>query len=152
MTRKGKIIYWVISFILAFIAVSLHIIVLYPIFFTLHVSIYHYIKLRCRKEDDNPKNENQTVEHPTDDKKEMSVYFGDPGIWDDVAKAAGANDFDIWKWWKDNRNRWFRAFHRNVLLSGGDPSVEYEKFEDFIDPRKGNGIIASKATSSSESE
>ena len=85
--------------------------------------------------------------------KNMGVYFGGPGNWDAVAQAADANDFDIWKWWKsDGRNRWFKAFHRNVLLSGGEPSVEYEKFEDFIDPRKGNGIIASKATSSSESE
>ena len=86
------------------------------------------------------------------DKKEMRVYFGDSAIWDDVAKAAKANDFDIWKWWKENRNRWFKAFHRSVLLNGGEPSVEYEKFEDFIDPRKGNGVITSKATSSSESE
>ena len=85
-------------------------------------------------------------------KKEMRAYFGDPAIWNKVAMAAEANDFDIWKWWKDNGNGWFKAFHRSVLLNGGEPSVEYEKFEDFIDPRKGNGVIASKATSSSESE
>jgi hypothetical protein len=84
--------------------------------------------------------------------KNMGVYFGGPGNWDAVAQAADANDFDIWKWWKDHYNRWFKAFHRSVLLNGGEPSVEYEKFEDFIDPRKGNGIITSKATSSSESE
>lgn len=93
------------------------------------------------------------IKNHKNDKKEMSVYFGGPDIWDAVAQAADANDFDIWKWWKsDGRNRWFKAFHRSVLLNGGEPSVEYEKFEDFIDPRKGNGIITSKTTSSSESE
>ena len=85
-------------------------------------------------------------------KKEMREYFGNPDIWKEVAKAAEANDFDIWKWWEAHNNQWFETFYRTVLLGGREPSVVYKRYQDFIDSRKGNGIIASKTTSSSESE
>jgi len=84
--------------------------------------------------------------------KRMVQYFGNETIWNLVAEGSNAENFDIWKWWEDHNNQWFETFYRTVLLGGREPSAVYKRYQDFIDSRKGNGIIASKATSSSESE
>ena len=84
--------------------------------------------------------------------KRMVQYFGNETIWNNVVEGSNAENFDIWKWWEGHDNQWFETFYRTVLLGGREPSVVYKRYQDFIDSRKGNGIIASKTTSSSESE
>jgi len=76
MTRKGFIIYLVISLILAFIASSLHIILLYPVFFIFDVVIYHVIKSFFPKEDGTSKIEDQYPSAHSDEKKKLDhLYF-----------------------------------------------------------------------------
>lgn len=59
MTKNGKIAYWTITFILAFMAGMLHNLVLDIVFFILNMLVLIIIKSLCKKPDESSKNEAQ---------------------------------------------------------------------------------------------
>lgn len=71
MTRKGKIIFWSISFILAFTAVSLRSILLDFVFLILNIAAYYIIKSYCKKENDTSDPKTQQLNPLPDNKKEQ---------------------------------------------------------------------------------
>ena len=76
MTRNGKIVYLIISFILVFMAVSLHSVLLDFVFLILNIAAYHIIKSYCKKENDpsDPKLNNSLP----DNKKEQDNPIAPP--------------------------------------------------------------------------
>lgn len=72
MTRNGKIVYLIISFILVFMAVSLHSVLLDFVFLILNIAAYYIIKSYCKKENDTFEPKTQQLNPLPDNKKEQN--------------------------------------------------------------------------------
>lgn len=66
MTRKGKIIYWSITFVLAFLAISLRSLLLDLIFFALNMLILVIVRHLCPKPDEPQEKADQTSDPKTE--------------------------------------------------------------------------------------